>query len=524
MQKALKTDIGSLFPAHRRPYKLIKAVENKKFKEALLLWMVFSKNSSFAKSPTGQAFYSYLLFKNGFELLSLKTLLNSSDPLKIHSTVGNLWKTDIDKKHFVWDRFFYRIPKKWHGFFDEETVFKLSTKDPFHLKKDQDYMKFLLSLPLSGKADLFSLEWSFILSLLKAGDLASAVKILSWLIEKTKDQNRKDMIHLAIGRLLADIEEIPAALSYYDKVKNLSYFWLLAQEEKTWLFLRQGDYSKAYATATAFNYPEFKLSPYMFFALALSQLKNCDYKGVSRSLSDFELLFSKRAGRIKKALNLDLIAGENPFRPTADHILKVEENKETSVRENPEKKQTLSRADNLYNSLIYRLTKFYNSGYRDYEVGRTDLFYSLRRDRFLKNRVLLADFIRERSSMRSTRIESLNKEEEKISRQLENQIKKRLRLLLKKEKRDIDFVLGNLHIISVEALYRIQAYHPLKISSLGAGRLNPSVLKKGSVAKSPPLLGSFISFPFDPGEIWLDELSDYKSSLPENCPKSSYIL
>ena len=103
----------------------------------------------------------------------------------------------------------------------------------------------------------------------------SATKILAWLISKTKDQNRRDMIHLTVARLLADIGEAQASLSYYSQVKNPSYFWLLAQEEKAWIFFNKENYSKAYSTASVFEYSPFKkeISPYMFLMLALSQLK-----------------------------------------------------------------------------------------------------------------------------------------------------------------------------------------------------------------------------------------------------------
>ena len=72
LQKELKKDIGSIFPSSNKPRSFIKAFEDKDFENALNLWFQSIKNTSFAKSSTGSALYAYLLFKNGFEVLSLK--------------------------------------------------------------------------------------------------------------------------------------------------------------------------------------------------------------------------------------------------------------------------------------------------------------------------------------------------------------------------------------------------------------------------------------------------------------------
>ena len=84
----------------------------------------------------------------------------------------------------------------------------------------------MLELPLNDKIDIFSLEWFFVLSLIRKNDMRAATKILAWLISKTKDQNKKDMIHLTIGRLLADIGEWEASLNLLRT--NRKAFLLLA--------------------------------------------------------------------------------------------------------------------------------------------------------------------------------------------------------------------------------------------------------------------------------------------------------
>ena len=162
LAKELKKDIGSLFPPLNKPHDFIKAFENKNFERALSFWLKSIKNTSFAKSSTGRALYSYMLFKNGFELLALNNLLEKSQPEDIDPIVSKLWKLDIDNKDPVWDYFFFPIDQKWRGLFDEETIFKIGSKIPFQFKKDQEYMKFLLALPLNDTVDTFSMERSFV--------------------------------------------------------------------------------------------------------------------------------------------------------------------------------------------------------------------------------------------------------------------------------------------------------------------------------------------------------------------------
>ena len=216
----------------------------------------------------------------------------------------------------------------------------------------------------------------------------------------------------------------------------------------------------------------------MFFALALSQLKNCDYKGLSRSISDFKSLFAKRKAQIE---------------------------------------QTLS--SNSYKSLTKKLFTFYSSGNLYYEVGKSDLLYQLRRDKLLKNSILLNQYINNQKTTRSTEFKLLDKAENKIISQLEAQIKNRLQTLLNREVEKISFILKNFHILEAEALYRIHGFHsflPVKISS------NSTV---HTLANFNPFYQSgILYFPFDPNEIWLDEIADYKSEALKNCPKGSYIL
>ena len=219
------------------------------------------------------------------------------------------------------------------------------------------------------------------------------------------------------------------------------------------------------------------MNPYMFFILALAQLKNCDYRGLARSLSDFESFFSIRKMAIEKNLK-----------------------------------------SNAYNNLIKELLAFYHSGNSYYELRTSNLFYQLRKDDFLKNHLLLYNHIKNRKTQEKIKFKSLIEIEYEMTNQLEERIKKRFQTLLRKEMEKIDFVLKNFQIIGTEALYRIHGFHALfPVSFLS---FDDSALP----AFNPVQSGSVLFFPFDLNEIWLDELSAYQSKNLKNCPRGHYVL
>ena len=146
LQRELENDIGSLFVPSNRPDDFINAFENQRFGRALDLWIKTIQGNSFSRSSTGSALYSYLLFKNGFEFLSLKNLFEKSKPEEVNSIVKKLWKISINKKRPLWDYFFFPVSRKWLEFFDEEMIFRLGSKTPLQLKskEDQEYIKFFV--------------------------------------------------------------------------------------------------------------------------------------------------------------------------------------------------------------------------------------------------------------------------------------------------------------------------------------------------------------------------------------------
>ena len=392
IKKKLKKDLSFIFPDSLNSISFVRAFENKNFKKSLKIWNQTIEGTDFSKSSTGTALYSYLLFKNKFEYLSLYTLFTSTQLKEINPIVRNLWKNQ--EFHPLWSFIYFPIESDWQLIFDPELIVKVNSKNSFHLEKDYALMKSLLSLPLVEGFENFDLEWSFLLSLLKKGDKESVVKLLSWFLSEKKYKTQKNKINLTIARLLADIGEYPTALSYYEKVEKLSYLTLLAREEMSWIFLNQNKLAKAKESALVFNHPEFTLSPSMFFVLALAQFKNCDYEGAFQTLINFKEAFSNES--------LKYFFDKKDF----DMISKV-------------------------------LLQNYRSDLNPLGVNIPIWPYIVRVDKKLKSQIFLYDYLNNQYKRRSNiEFKGLHQKQRALVEKIKKERNKRLFTLLKKEYQD----------------------------------------------------------------------------------------
>ena len=500
-KKQIKQDISVIFV--NKPLAFIQAFEAKDFEKALEIWQKNIQPTSFSKSSTGSALYAYLLFKNHFELLALNYLLKNSKTSQIHPVVIRLWKLDIDKTKAIWDNFYFPISPDWQNVFSPEIVFKIASKSSFHLVKDQDYMKLLLALPLEDKVDVFSLEWIFVLSLIKKQDMDSATKVLAWLLSKTKDSYRKDKINLTIARLLANIEEVEASEHYYKKLNKLSYLWFLAQEEMAWLNLRLGDNSKAYSKAMALKHPDFleSISPSMYFITAFSQLKNCDDEGAVQTLMSFKKTFFNQYTGLQKILDQKLYTnligrlldfyGSNAYQIKSPLI-------------------DLFSQDTIASKSKTGNDKYSNKT-RSFKIN---LFYNLRTDSQLKNKILLYNYIENQKKKRNKKFKKLVTIENNIIKNLKNKIEKKIDLIIKKELENIKLALKSFHLMEAEILYRKYVSSPALTLAQGQSWSKDISLYRNNL----------LYFPYNRDEIWLDELSSYKADKSSQCPDGRYIL
>ncbi len=480
LEKHLKTNVDSLLPISlKKTYsKLYVALEKKNYNKSLRLWSPSFQKTFFAKSSTGQALYAFLMFKNGLQVLGLKHLLNEVEPKKVHHIVRNLWKINVDSNQDIWNYFMSPWSKEWTKFFDEKIAFKVGSKKEISIVKDRNYIEYLLGIPIDDKDNNKShLEWSLVLHLIKVGDMNLATKILAWLIKKTKDSSKKNTIYLTIARLLHKIGEYEASLHYYDKVKGLSYPWLLAREEKSWIYYNRGDYTKALSQSSSFTYPPLQdvLTPSMLLVLSLSQLKNCDYSNLTDSLTYFKEHFSQRQVYLKNLLK------KNSFETVKRDLL-----------------SSYSSSDEL--------------------LSFKHLSHRLKDDSSIKNLILFKKFILENNEVSfAGNFKNMRVTYNNFIKKLDKKIDRKIAVFFRKDISKINQVLKQMYLIEIEALYRIHGYH------INQQFLSNVVFEK-TISNLKKKQVRVVTFPFDGREIWGDEIGSYRASFSKLCPKRSYIL
>ena len=212
----------------------------------------------------------------------------------------------------------------------------------------------------------------------------------------------------------------------------------------------------------------------MFLALTLSQLKTCDYKGAVRSLLSFKNLFSKRKAEINKILS-----------------------------------------EGSYKVLTKKLLDFYHSETPYYKISSSGLFYQLRKDKFLKNHILLSRYIRDKALLREKGFKPLQDQENQMMAQIESRIKNRMQVLIKEELEKIKSVEQKLHIVEAEILYRVYGFYSL---------VSKNETRQEKLVSFNSSSANLIYFPYNPNEIWLDELSYYQNRQRGGCPSVKYSL
>ncbi len=478
LDKHLQKDVVSLLPSYlEKNYKnLYIALEKKDYSQSLKLWSSSFQKTSFAKTSTGKALYAFLMFKNGFQVLGLNHLLNEVEPKKVNPIIYNLWRTNFNSNQDVWNYFIGTWSKDWTDFFNEDIALKVGSKKEFSLVKDRKQIEYFLKLPVHDKNNDYYLEWSLVRHLIKKNDMNSATKILAWLLKQTEDLNHKNTIYLTIARLLNEIGEYESAVYYYNKVKKLSFKWLLAQEEKSWIHYNKGDYAQSFSSVSSFTYPPLQdvLTPSMFLILSLSQLKNCDYPNLNSSLSYFKEHFSKRQSYLKNSLK------KNFFEDVKTDLL-------------------------ASYSIDNKLLSFKH------------LSSLLKSNRSIKNLILLKKFTNnEMSSVEG--FKPLEKQYNDFVKNLDKQIDRKISVFFQKEVSQIAETLSQMYFIEMEALYRIHGYHRNRKN------LFPTSNWKSVISNLKEGVGYEVTFPFDAREIWGDEIGDYQTSFSKACPKKSYTL
>lgn len=163
----------------------------------------------------------------------------------------------------------------------------------------------LLPAPHPYRADLAR---TVSLAYARKGDLANAARILKRDIEPEvagkKDPRLLAGYYLQIARLLYQAGSMDGAAIYYQKIPNGIPEYLVAQEESTWIWLREGMSEKLRGSLVTLGSKLFedRFQPEVELVRAISNLKLCFYPDVEKDFSSFMIKNLKFAKVIDGAL------------------------------------------------------------------------------------------------------------------------------------------------------------------------------------------------------------------------------
>ena len=463
----------------------LRNIEKQDWKKALISWGPAFNGTSFEKTENAKALQGLIMFKTGLEISGVEKLFTASNAKNIHSEIVQTWKDSLNDSHPVWEVAQISWNDGWTTVFGRATEVRSKLRS-IDLKTNIGLLKDMASkLPVNTKERAL-VDWQLALSYAMNDKSDEAAKIIGQLLKNNKSPYGEDLINLTAGRLLFQSGYFEAAAKYYEKIEKKSDYWLDAQEELAWTYLRKGETQNSIAVSKSLMNSAFEgyLGPEPYFVETLGQLKVCDYPKVMDGLTQFPKRFKNRTVELNK-----LAKGEkSDFLNSVLAKIKTEKMSWTTLGKDI---QFLPRAMVKDFKLVQLMEsqKLYEK-----EAKVSDQLYA--------DALALTGIQGSFQSMK-------NGLTEKTSKVKSAQIQ-RVKELAKNEVVEIKRILDKLHIVEAELVSQVEVAD--KIVKNGTGI--DSDLKKGTTGskKSDSLV-----FVADSNEVWFDEISNYKVDVKKGC-------
>jgi len=176
----------------------------------------------------------------------------------------------------------------------------------------------------------------------KKGDLAMAARILKQdvepILERKKDLKLLSNYYLQIARLLYQAGSMDGAAAFYQKIPNGAPEYLTAQEELTWVWLRDGatDRLRGHLVTLGSKIFNERFQPEVELVRSISNLKMCYYGDVESDFRSFSTKNREFAKAIDKGLNsseVPVVAIPDPFTIRAREALSVRDSELSRLKE-----------------------------------------------------------------------------------------------------------------------------------------------------------------------------------------------
>lgn len=462
------------------------------YKKALFQWWSAFDRSSFSKTDNGKALFALLTFKNDLPVIALEFLFKVQNPRNISKELVRLWKLEAPETHEAWKFARIQWTPAWESVFSPEIGVRVLANRMDSQLRD-DYIMALLKKSKAGSEDRERLEWKMVLVLALQDKQEKAVKVLSHLLQNSQGHISKDLMNLTASRMLYEKGFLQASIEYLNKIPKSSEYWFVAQEEMAWAYIRKGEPQNVLGTTKGLMIEGFDayVGPESVFLRSIAQLKVCDYPGVMESIETFKRRYRDRAAALMATSKNENTVAINKV---IDSLKKKKLTRASLKEYGNVLPRYISRDESLYHlaqveRMLEKEAKKSGQLYtQSLSEGSDRIGFSAKFD-FLKSSI--------ESRIQSTRSAAVNL------------VRKRAQ----SEVAEIQQILQKMHIVEAEMIQQIDLSDRIISSNQGGTIEN----KKGSTGSQDKYA---LSFPYD-GELWFDEISNYRVDIKKGCQVSS---
>ncbi len=457
-------------------------------RKALYQWPSAFAGTSFANSDSGKALYGYLLFKNGLQITGIESLF-MAQPQGISKNLIRLWRGLMQTNETLWKLTDVQWSNQWTEVFGVSAEVMVTARR-FDSEPDLAQLERLLRKTTSNTWERSWTEWRYITYLITQDEIIKAAKLLKHLqgVEQGNPVS-SDLMDLTAARLLYQKGFLTPSLRYYEKVSKGSDYWFEALEEMGWAELRLGRPQNTLAHTRTLLVDDLQtdVGPEAFYLTSLANLKVCDYQEVSINLQEFRTRFRKKAATL-------LGLKETPESPAVKKLFSLLAEDRTNMPALGKYGQDLPR----------------------HSTRDESLFYLVQRQTKMAAEAEIAKNLYSQSLSEGTAQVGFQAKMEKFRKAIENRSRNsftaslnRVKELANDEINEISNVLKKMQIVEAELIQQL-AVSDRVINDTANMQAKVQKGTTGSASRDT------LSFPFN-GEVWFDELSQYKIDIAGGC-------
>lgn len=467
-------------------FDLLAQGENEK---ALLQYFEAFGKSTVARTANGQALLSYLFLKNNMSVFAIETLFANPENANMSPVMAETLRGLVPDNSEIWRLVRIQWAPKWTTVFSPSVEVQIKARKIFSTKEINE-IKEVIKISAPDTLDRGAIQWQLILALALSGDAGTSAKLLQNLMASKASPVQMDLMNMTAARMLFESGYMDPAIKYYQKVTKTSDYWLEAQEEMAWSYIRKGEPQNTLAITESLVIPEFTnlVGPETLFLRALAQLKVCDYPSVLKTLNTFKTRFQPRTKEM-------LAVSENADTPsTKEFIQKMKQRRYKLIETG---------------ALAAKLPRL---------VTRDESLYEyIRLEAALEKESSIAAGIYGKSLAQGTSKVGFQADVEQFKNLIDARVTSarngtlaRLKSLAQEEVNDVKRLLQKLHIVEAEVLQQSLAVE--KVTK--ATQKSTVIEKKGTTVREDR---DQIVFPYDSEQVWFDEVANLKVDVLKGC-------